>query len=177
MHFFFKLLVSLTVDAARLVAVVQTVVDLVALLGAVYAGTVAALELIGSTRQQGCKRKMCIHTVTPLTRNFLILFNSSKSEQHAEFDTSAGTFCCNTLQFTFDKDTIGAERKEKRMLFNNVCCHTSVCFHIRAESQGRRQRKTWWWTLFNIPTMEAARHCTTFLLTSSSREQLSNVLI
>lgn len=53
---------SLTVDAARLVAVVRTVMDLVALLGAVYAGTVATLELVGSTRQQGCKRRTNTHT-------------------------------------------------------------------------------------------------------------------
>lgn len=59
-----KYLGSLTVDAARLIAVVRTVVNLVALLGAVYAGTVAALELIGSARQQGCKRKTYTHTYT-----------------------------------------------------------------------------------------------------------------
>lgn len=57
-----KHLGSLTVDAARLIAVVRTVVNLVALLGAVYAGTVTALELIGSARQQGCKRKTYTHT-------------------------------------------------------------------------------------------------------------------
>lgn len=78
---------SLTVDAARLVAVVQTVVNLVALLGAVYAGTVAALELIGSTRQQGCKRKTHIHTVTQVELDMSILFNSFKSEQHAQLHT------------------------------------------------------------------------------------------
>lgn len=48
-----------TVDAAGFVAVIWTVVDLVTLLGAVDAGTVAALELIGATRQQGCGRDTC----------------------------------------------------------------------------------------------------------------------
>lgn len=43
----------LTVDTTGLVAVVGTVVHLVALLGAVDAGAVATLELIRSTCQQG----------------------------------------------------------------------------------------------------------------------------
>lgn len=47
---------ELTVDTAGLVAVVGTVVDLVALLGAVDTRAVAALELIRTTRQQGCGR-------------------------------------------------------------------------------------------------------------------------
>lgn len=42
-----------TVDAARFVAVVRTVMHLVTLLGAVDAGTITALEFIGTTRQQG----------------------------------------------------------------------------------------------------------------------------
>lgn len=41
-----------TVDTPGLVAVVRTVVDFIALFGAVDAGSVAALELIGSTGQQ-----------------------------------------------------------------------------------------------------------------------------
>lgn len=45
-----------TVDAARFIAVVQTVMDLITLLGAVDAGAVATLELIRATRQQGWKR-------------------------------------------------------------------------------------------------------------------------
>lgn len=178
--FFFnkgKKLVSLTVDAAWLVAVVHTVVHLVALLGAVNAGTVATLELIRSAGQQGCKRKAHTHTATQVELDMFILFHLFNSEQHAELDSNPGTFRCNTLDFMFNKDTIGVERKEKCTLSNNVCCHTSICSHIRHESQGRRQRKLWWWTLFNIPTMEAARHCTTFLLTSSSKEKLSSVLI
>lgn len=54
---FFFCFFLLTVDAAGLVALIGAVVNLVALLGAVYAGTVAALELIGTARQQGCRRK------------------------------------------------------------------------------------------------------------------------
>lgn len=42
-----------TVYTARFIAVVQTVMDLITLLGAVDARTVATLELIGTTRQQG----------------------------------------------------------------------------------------------------------------------------
>lgn len=41
-----------TVDTPGLIAVVRTVVNLVALFGAVDAGSVTALELIGSTCQQ-----------------------------------------------------------------------------------------------------------------------------
>lgn len=46
-----------TVDTAGFVTAVRTVVDLVTLLGAVDAGAVTALELVGTTRQQGCKRR------------------------------------------------------------------------------------------------------------------------
>lgn len=52
-----------TVDTARFVAVVGTVMDFVTLLGAVDAGTITALELIGTTRQQGCKRHTHINTL------------------------------------------------------------------------------------------------------------------
>lgn len=53
-----------TVDTARFIAVVRTVMDLVTLLGAVDAGTVTALELIGATCQQGCKRHTNTHLNT-----------------------------------------------------------------------------------------------------------------
>lgn len=43
----------LTVDTPRFVAVVRTVVNFVALFGAVDAGAVTTLELIGPTCQQG----------------------------------------------------------------------------------------------------------------------------
>lgn len=46
-------LMALTVDTAGFVAVVWTVVNFVALFGAVDAGAVTALELIRPTRQQG----------------------------------------------------------------------------------------------------------------------------
>lgn len=46
-----------TVNASRFIAVVRTVVDLVTLLGAVYAGTITALEFIRATRQQSCNRQ------------------------------------------------------------------------------------------------------------------------
>ena len=45
-----------TVDTARFIAVVRTVMDLVALLGAVDAGTISTLELIRTACQQGCER-------------------------------------------------------------------------------------------------------------------------
>lgn len=51
-----------TVDTAGLVALVKTVVDLVTLLGAVDAGPVTALELIGATCQQGWKRHTHMNT-------------------------------------------------------------------------------------------------------------------
>lgn len=44
----------LTVDTPGLVAVVRAVVNFITLFGAVDAGPVTALELIGSTCQQGC---------------------------------------------------------------------------------------------------------------------------
>lgn len=44
---------TLTVDAARLVAVVDAVVDLVTLFGSVDAGAVTALELVWAAGQQG----------------------------------------------------------------------------------------------------------------------------
>ncbi len=53
-----------TVDTARFITVVRTVMDLVTLLGAVDAGTVTALELIGTACQQGCKRHTRAHTHT-----------------------------------------------------------------------------------------------------------------
>lgn len=55
-----------TVDTARFITVVRTVMDLVTLLGAVDAGTITALELIGTTRQQGCKRRAHTHKHTKL---------------------------------------------------------------------------------------------------------------
>lgn len=51
-----------TVDTARFITLVRTVVDLVTLLGAVDAGTITTLELIWTTRQQGCKRHTHTHT-------------------------------------------------------------------------------------------------------------------
>lgn len=44
---------TLTVDAASFVAVIRTVVNFITLFGAVDAGSVAALELVRSTRKEG----------------------------------------------------------------------------------------------------------------------------
>lgn len=46
---------SFTVNTSGLVAPVQTVEDFVALLDSVDAGTVSALELVWTTRQEGCR--------------------------------------------------------------------------------------------------------------------------
>lgn len=45
-----------TVNTSRFIAVIRTVVDFVALLGAVDAGTITTLEFIRTTRQQSCRR-------------------------------------------------------------------------------------------------------------------------
>lgn len=50
---------TLTIDTAGLVTVIDTVVDLVTLLGSVDAGTVTTLELVWAAGQQGCKTYMC----------------------------------------------------------------------------------------------------------------------
>lgn len=55
-------LMPLTVNASSLVAGVGTVVHLVALLGAMDAGAVAALELIRATHQQGCRENRRIRS-------------------------------------------------------------------------------------------------------------------
>lgn len=68
--------------------------------------------------------------------DLLILFNSYKSQDNILSWNQRWTRCCTTLDFTFSKDTTGVESKEKCMLSNNVRCHTSICFHIRAKDGG-----------------------------------------
>lgn len=65
--------VMFTVDTARLIAVVGAVVNFIALFGAVDAGAVAALELVGSTREQGCRTYTTQRCTQTLAKKYLFL--------------------------------------------------------------------------------------------------------